>query len=442
MPNIKNKTNRRILVIDDNEAIHADYRAVLTGTDAHPINMDEEEAALFGAALNSPKQAYFELDSAFQGREGLDKVQQSLQAGRPYAMAFVDIRMPPGWDGTETIQRIWQVDPQLQVVICTAYSDNSPHEIIQKLGKTDQMLILKKPFDNVEVYQLACALTEKWVLSRKAELKQQELEGWVKERTAELAAANDLVRQEIIERKQAMEVQQNLLPKKNLKFAGLEIAGKSIYCQETGGDYYDFILSGEPEDKRIGIAIGDVAGHGIPSALLMATVRASLRQRISQPGGIAQIITDVNHQLARDVEGSGRFMTLFYLVIDCNARVIDWVRAGHEPAILYDPETDTFENLYGPGVALGVDEGWQFEESRKRDIKKGQIVLLGTDGIWETRNARGKMFGKAPIYKIIRKNSALATDEILSTIINSLDKFRQGAKIEDDITLVLIKFEK
>ncbi len=200
--------NRRILVIDDSEAIHEDYRAVLTDADAHPINVDEEETAIFGTALNSLKHGYFEIDSAFQGREGLDKVEQSLLEDRPYAMAFVDVRMPPGWDGVETVQRIWQRYPQLQVVICTAYSDYSRHDMIQKLGKSDQWLILKKPFDNVEVYQMACALTEKWVLSRKAELKQQELEGRVKERTAELAAANDLLRQEIIERKQAEEALQ------------------------------------------------------------------------------------------------------------------------------------------------------------------------------------------------------------------------------------------
>ncbi len=114
----------------------------------------------------------------------------------------------------------------------------------------------------------------------------------------------------------AMEVQQNLLPKGNLKLDGFDIAGKSIYCDETGGDYYDFIISGETKDRKIGVAIGDVSGHGIPSALLMATVRSSLRQRLSLPGSIDRIITDVNRQLVRDVEDTGQFMTMFYLDID------------------------------------------------------------------------------------------------------------------------------
>ncbi len=197
--------NRRILIIDDNEAIHEDYRAILGGGNADSIDVDQEETAIFGAPLDSSDHEVFEIDSAFQGREGLEKVQQALKEGRPYAMAFVDVRMPPGWDGVETIGRIWQVYPELQVVICTAYSDYSWKEMIEKLSKNDQMLILKKPFDDVEVYQLAYALTEKWVLNREAKLKQEELETRVKKRTTDLVKSNDLLQQEIIERKRAGE---------------------------------------------------------------------------------------------------------------------------------------------------------------------------------------------------------------------------------------------
>lgn len=201
MLSTNNNVNRRILVIDDNESIHKRYRAILGGEDS--INVDQEEAAIFGTELDSSVREVFEIDSAFQGQEGLEKVQQALKEDRPYAMAFVEVRMPPGWDGVETVERIWQMYPALQVVICTAYSDYSWREMIGKLSKTDQILILKKPFDNVEVYQLACALTEKWVLNREARLKQEELETRVKLRTAELATSNDLLQQEIAERKRA-----------------------------------------------------------------------------------------------------------------------------------------------------------------------------------------------------------------------------------------------
>jgi len=201
MLSMNNNVNRRILLIDDNESIHKRYRAILGGEDS--INVDQEEAAIFGTELDSSVREVFEIDSAFQGQEGLEKVQQALKEDRPYAMAFVEVRMPPGWDGVETVERIWQMYPALQVVICTAYSDYSWREMIGKLSKTDQILILKKPFDNVEVYQLACALTEKWVLNREARLKQEELETRVKLRTAELATSNDLLQQEIAERKRA-----------------------------------------------------------------------------------------------------------------------------------------------------------------------------------------------------------------------------------------------
>ncbi len=237
----------------------------------------------------------------------------------------------------------------------------------------------------------------------------------------------------------AMEVQQNLLPKSNLKIDRFDIAGRSIYCDETGGDYYDFFTVDETKNKKIGVAIGDVAGHGISSALLMATVRSSLRQRSSLPGSVANIISDVNHQLVQDVEDSGQFMTLFYLNIDPKKMQAQWVRAGHDPAIFYDPGTDSFEELGGAGIALGVDEEWNYSEYKKTVLNKGQLIVLCTDGIWEAINQKGEMFGKERIYRIIRKNISLSANEIITMMIGSLKSFQQGARTEDDITLVVIK---
>jgi sigma-B regulation protein RsbU (phosphoserine phosphatase) len=237
----------------------------------------------------------------------------------------------------------------------------------------------------------------------------------------------------------AMQVQQNLLPKDNLQHKGFDIAGKSIYCDETGGDYYDFIISGSGESERIGIAIGDVSGHGIPSALLMATVRSSLRQRSSFSGSAASIINDVNRQLVLDVEDSGQFMTMFYLSIDPIQKQFQWVRAGHDAAIFYDPGVNVFEELGGAGIALGVDENWNFQQNSKTDLRPGQIILLHTDGIRETRNRNGEMFGKDPIYDILTNNSSLSAIEILQAILGSLKNFQNGTRIEDDITLVIVK---
>jgi len=199
----KQQKNRRILVIDDNESIHKDFREILEVGGAKTGDLDEVRTAILGDAVKKPEHEEFEIDSAFQGAEGLEKVKEALAENRPYAMAFVDVRMPPGWDGIETIERIWAEYPQLEVVVCTAYSDYQWPDIIDRLGRNDQLLILKKPFDNVEVSQLACALTEKWYLARQTELKQKDLEDAVIKRTRELSKTNEQLEREIVERKQA-----------------------------------------------------------------------------------------------------------------------------------------------------------------------------------------------------------------------------------------------
>jgi two-component system, sensor histidine kinase and response regulator len=193
----------RILIIDDNRAIHEDFTKILGPRSDSSAEIDAAEEALFGnapAPENNLPRAEFELSSAFQGQEGLAKVQAACVEDRPFALAFVDVRMPPGWDGIETTVRLWAVDPDLQIVICTAYSDYSWEDMIAKIGQSDRLLILKKPFDPVEVLQLACALTAKWQLLQSAKSQTEELERTVAERTTELAAANLRLRAEISER--------------------------------------------------------------------------------------------------------------------------------------------------------------------------------------------------------------------------------------------------
>lgn len=192
--------NRRILLIDDTPAIHDDFRKVL-GNSAATSELHAVGAALFGDEVRTSS-ASFELDSAYQGKEGLAKVCDAVAAGRPYAMAFVDMRMPPGWDGVETIERLWKQDPLLQIVICTAYSDYAWSDVLSRLDVGDRMLVLKKPFDAIEVCQLASTLTAKWEMTRKAALKMAELETAVQARTDELKQTNDALKVEILERKQ------------------------------------------------------------------------------------------------------------------------------------------------------------------------------------------------------------------------------------------------
>ncbi len=179
----------RVLVIDDNPAIHEDFRKVLGAPGSENSQSRAMEQTLFGddAQPARPARPNFELESAFQGEAGAACVQRALAEGRPYAIAFVDMRMPPGADGLETIRALWRIDPHVQIVICSAYSDYSWEEIITATGETDQLVILRKPFENIEVLQLAHALSKKWELQRSARRQVESLEALVSERTRELA---------------------------------------------------------------------------------------------------------------------------------------------------------------------------------------------------------------------------------------------------------------
>jgi len=256
---------------------------------------------------------------------------------------------------------------------------------------------------------------------------------------------NSMVQQlkERMEMKQAMnlamEVQQNLLPRKMPLIKGLDIAARSIYCDETGGDLYDFLEVDDRNADRIGIAIGDVSGHGIPAALLMATVRAFLKSRAALPGGAAEVVSDVNRLLTQDTGETGQFMTLFYASIDAGKKELRWVRAGHDPAVLYNPDTGSFAELGGQGMALGVNGGYDYREGGIIDLSAGQILLIGTDGLWETHNPSDEMFGKNRLEAIIRRHAQASADTILESIIQAVQEFRASAKQEDDITLAVIK---
>ena len=180
-------TNNRILLVDDHRPIHDDFHDILTYHQNSTANLDQLESSFFGDAVITEKVLpQFELFSAFQGQQALQKVIEAQQNGSPYALSFMDVRMPPGWDGVETIQKIWEVDPHIQMVICTAYADYTWEEIYKLFGNTDNLVFLRKPFDHTEVRQLAATLTQKWRLSKLSRIKMEELEVLVKERTEKL----------------------------------------------------------------------------------------------------------------------------------------------------------------------------------------------------------------------------------------------------------------
>ena len=237
----------------------------------------------------------------------------------------------------------------------------------------------------------------------------------------------------------AQEVQQSLLPQYPPSESRFDIAGSSQYCDETGGDYYDYIELPNLGSDAYAIAVGDVSGHGISSALLMASVRAYLRSRVTQAGSVADIITDVNRLVSADTIETDQFMTLFFLMIEAHTGQLTWVRAGHDPAIVFSPRSDRFEELKGEGLPLGVDQNWHYKDCQAI-VKPQQILVLTTDGIMEAHNESGFMFGRDRLKEVIRENADLGAEGIRSAIIEAVTTFRGKAPQEDDITLVVLKF--
>ncbi len=238
--------------------------------------------------------------------------------------------------------------------------------------------------------------------------------------------------------KVAEEVQKNLLPHAPPQVPGLDVSGSSIYCDETGGDYFDYLRL--PEGK-LGIVVADVSDHGIGAAMHMTSVRAMLRYAAKHNGNPSALVGEVNRLLAMDSAHSGWFVSLFLVELDPLQRSFRWVRAGQEPAILFDPQKDKIETLDGEGIALGVDPSYQFDEESRSGWSPGSVLIIGTDGIHETRNEQGQMYGRQRLHSIVRSTCAASAEAIQQSIFDSVYEFRGSAPQEDDITLVVVKLQ-
>jgi two-component system, cell cycle sensor histidine kinase and response regulator CckA len=239
--------NNRILVVDDNPLIHDDFSKILAPPNARAEQLTAAEAVLFGRPEEAKIRKVFDIHSAYQGQEALEKVRAAVEAGRPYAMAFVDVRMPPGWDGVETITHLWQAAPDLQIVICTAYSDYSWHDIARRVAAPHNMVVLKKPFDNIEVLQLAHALCHKWRVTAQANAQLSHLNELVAARTAELQA-------EVTERRRTEEV----LRESEERFrAFMDNSPAVAFIKDREGRY---VYMNKPFERHFGIKVTEWAG--------------------------------------------------------------------------------------------------------------------------------------------------------------------------------------
>jgi sigma-B regulation protein RsbU (phosphoserine phosphatase) len=238
----------------------------------------------------------------------------------------------------------------------------------------------------------------------------------------------------------AMEIQQHLLPKTPPKLEGFDIAGASRYSDETGGDYYDFIDLAELGEGKLGVTVGDITGHGIGAALLMASARAVLRSHVVAHGeNLGKLFEDINVHLVRDT-GDTRFLTLFYGLLDSKTRTLLWVSGGHDPAVWLHGKTGWLEELEAAGMVLGVMEDAEYEVSGPITLESGDMIAVGTDGIWEAKNPEDDLFGRERMFDLIRTNADKSAAEIYQIIVDAVVAFHANAgPQEDDITLVIIK---
>jgi sigma-B regulation protein RsbU (phosphoserine phosphatase) len=234
-----------------------------------------------------------------------------------------------------------------------------------------------------------------------------------------------------------------MLPKRSPRIEGAEIAGWCMYSEMLGGDFFDYHdFSGIccPSPERLRIVIGDASGHGLCSALLMTSARAYLRARAMQPGDLGQVMTDVNRSLHLDLESSGHFVTAFYASVSGPERKIEWVRAGQDPALIYNPVTDRFDSLNGKGMALGVDPNVAYPASSRSDLPRGSIVFIATDGLWETKNDGKRTFGKESLKALIRQHRQESAAYLVAAVKQAVSGFYRNSKADDDMTLVAVKF--
>jgi sigma-B regulation protein RsbU (phosphoserine phosphatase) len=240
----------------------------------------------------------------------------------------------------------------------------------------------------------------------------------------------------------AADVQQGLLPAALPKVPGLDVAATAQYCEQTGGDYYDFPNVCGRASATLPIVVGDVIGHGVPSAMLMAAARGIVRSTWDHAASLADLLAKVNTVLTGEVGelSEGRFVTMLAAVIDPSRRTLRWASAGHDLPMVYSPHLGGFRPLAGgSGLPLGITEDANLEEAVADRLEAGQVVAVGTDGLWEARNRQGDHFGKARLEAVIRDHADRSADEICRAVLARLADFRDSTPPADDLTLVIVK---
>ncbi len=344
---------------------------------------------------------------------GPDALEIAFGQDRP-DLVLLDIMMPE-MDGYEVCQRLKadQRTRDIPIMFVTAMSEVDDEAKGFSLGAVDY---ITKPIRPPIVKARVAAHLE-LALARKT-----------------LAAQNKAMRAALTV---AAEVQRSLLPKNPSHLPGLELAGYMVPSESVGGDYLDFLVGDELAGRGVGIVVGDVTGHGPGAALMMTAARAFLRMRANRPGGIGEIVAEMNRHLVADLGDTERFMSLFFIVFHENQ--LTWVGAGHEPALLVDPGSAIVAELEGDGPLLGIDSDISFAEHQARFEKPGQVLALCTDGVTEAWNPEGEQFGRERFKQSLLRHAQHNAEVILEKIVQDVLDFRGSAQQLDDLTLVVLK---
>lgn len=427
--------NRRVIVIDDNAAIHDDFRKILCRRD--DAGLASLEASLFGAPATVPRAAPapdFAVDTASQGKEGWERIVAARSDGTSYAVAFIDMRMPPGWDGLETTARVLADDPDVQIVICTAYSDHSWEEMVARLGETDRVLILKKPFDTIEVRQLAMALCAKWSLVVADRDRLRDLEAAVEARTRELAAHAQRQQHEI---EAAAKVQQAMLPPHDIRLDGARCAWVYHPSRELGGD----LLGVQRLDgRRIALWMTDVSGHGVASSLLAVQVCRALSDAVGSGRTPGEVLRHLN-DLFPFSSNASLFFTLFYAVLDLASGAMTYANAGHPYPVVQRADGPT-TLLELNGVAIGWLESSEIEfPVGEVTLRRGDRLVLYSDGVTEARDPAHRIYGER-LMDLLAARRADPPTEAVRALEAAVVAWMHGSDAEpDDVTALVLDWD-
>jgi len=370
--------------------------------------VDDDAMILSGLKRQLRKQ--FDIETAQSGEDAIEMIAQN----GPYAVIVSDFLMP-GMNGIEFLSHVKKTYPDTVRMMLTGSAD-----LATAIKAVNEGSIYKFHPKPCPAETLGTAIQSGIAEYHKVTTDQSQL------KKVQMSL------------EKASQIQQKLMQKSNPQVDGFDIAGKSISCDETGGDYYDFINPEEWGQEKIGIVVADVIGHGISAALLMTSVRAFFRERVLSPGDGAAIVSDVNKRMFQDLEELNLFVTMFYSEIDLVEKCFRWVHAGHESALFYDPANNSFETLGGEGLPLGIMKDWVYKEAQI-PIRPGQIILIGTDGIKEACNPENVHFGNDRLQTVIRAHCSKPANDIMEAVYDALEEFRDAAEQKDDETLVVIK---